>query len=411
MAKSRLIIVLLLTLGLLGISSATSVVGATDEARWSQVSSPDGGEVGGWLLAEGSDVRHLALAADGTLYAGVDGLDYTLYKSTDGGYSWQHCYNVADTIVDIAVTADDAGIVYYATGSNVYKSTDAGESFAHLAASPANGGGNIEITSLDVARWDDVNIIVVGTKDNDVGEYGGVYMLEEEPFAQWFDTDIGDFDVYAIAFSPVFSDDQQMVAVVTDETDSFVVTRTGNAGWGQTVGNARLDKDNSGASVAVGISADIAFPGGYSSGPDSDYNVQFVAVNTGGDNGDVYAIYGGAVPSGSEAIDLNIGSGYGLSNIDVTSLAVCGDGASAVLLAGIAGDGQVYRSLDSGDSWARSSKEPTGQSETRVIMTHDFPGYGIAYAATSGSGSALSVTLDGGATWNQDYIIDSPNPL
>ncbi len=408
MAKSRLIIALLLTLFLLGIPSATSVVGAPDEARWSQVNIPAGGEVGGWLLAEGSDIRHLALAADGTLYASVDGLDYTLYKSEDGGYSWSHCGSVSDTIVDIAVAADDAGTIYYATESNVYKSTDAGSSFQPLASNPAlNGSDNIEITSIDVARWEDINIIVVGTKDNNVSEYGGVYILKEETFPQWFDTDIGDFDVYAVAFSPGFSDDQQIVAVVTDEADSLVVTRTGNAGWGQTVGDARLDKDNSGASVAVGISADIAFPDGYSSEPGSGSYVQFVAVNAGGDGGDVYAVYGGAAPDGSEAIDLNIGSGYGLSNIDVTSLAVCGNGASAVLLAGVAGDGQVYRSLDGGDSWVRSSKEPTGQSETRVIMAPDFPGCGIAYAATSGAESALSITLDGGATWNQLGMIDT----
>jgi len=395
MAKSRLILALLLTLGLFGISSVAPAAGAADEARWSQVSIPAGGEARGWLLADGSDIRHLALAADGTLYACVDGLTYTLYKSIDGGYSWSHCSNVTDTMVDMAVAADDVGTVYYATESNVYKSTDAGDSFQPLASNPAlNDSDNIEITSIDVTRWEDGNVIVAGTRDNDTGEYGGVYILKEGILSQWFDTGVGDFDVYAVAFSPDFVDDQQIVAVVTDESDSFVVNRIGNDSWGQTVGNTRLEKDNSGTSVVVAISADIVFPNGYSSEPASGSYIQFVAVSVGGDDGDVYAIYGGAAPDGSEAIDLNIGSAYGLSNVDVTSLAVYGDGTSAVLLAGIASSGQVYRSLDGGDSWVKSSKEPTGQSETRVIITPDFPAYGIAYAATSGAGSALSITLD-----------------
>jgi hypothetical protein len=167
-----------------------------------------------------------------------------------------------------------------------------------------------------------------------------------------------------------------------------------------------LGKDNSGASV-VGISADIAFPSGYSSEPGSGSYVQFVAVSDGGGDGDVYAIYGKAVPDDSGAVDLNIGSAYGLSNTDVASLSVCGDGVTVVLLAGASSDGQVYRSVDGGDSWVRSSKQPTGQSGTRVIMTDGFAAYGVAYAATSGAGSALSVTLDGGATWNQLGLVDT----
>jgi hypothetical protein len=175
MAKSRPIIALLLTFGLLGVPSIAPAVGASNEAIWSQVNIPAGGEAGGWVLAEGSDVRHLALADDGTLYASVDGLGYTLYRSGDGGYSWSHCGGVTNAIVDIVVAADGIGTVYCATEGSIYRSTNA-------------------------------------------GEYGGVYILEEGTFPRWFDIGIGGFDVYAVAFSPRFSDDQQIVAVVTDET-------------------------------------------------------------------------------------------------------------------------------------------------------------------------------------------------
>jgi hypothetical protein len=407
MAKSGFAISLLLILSLLGISFATVVAGAPDEDRWSQVNIPTGGEAGGWVLADGSDIRCLALAGDGTLYASITGLDYTLYKSVDGGSSWRYRGNVSDAIVDIAVDAGNASTIYCATERNIYKSTDAGNSFQPLAANPAVAGGNVEITAIDVTHWDSGSIVVAGTRDSDAGEYGGVYILKEETFPRWLDIEIGSFDVYAVAFSPGFANDQQIVAVVTDESDSFVITRIGNSGWGQAVANARLEKDNSGASLAIGVSADIAFPDDYSSEPATGSYVQFVAVNAGGDSGDVYIVYGGAVPGSSEAVDLNIGSGYGLGNIDVTSLAVCGVAADALLLAGAAGDGQVYYSDDSGSSWIRSSKEPTGQSGTRVVMADDFSSYGKAYAATSGSESAFSVTLDSGITWNQLGLIDT----
>jgi hypothetical protein len=182
MAKSGLAISLLLILSLLGISSATAVAGAPEENSWSQVNIPAGGEAGGWVLAEGSDIRCLALAGDGTLYASVTGLDYTLYKSVDGGSSWSPTGSVSDDIVDIAVDADDASTIYCATERNIYKSTDAGGSFRLLAANPAVAGGNIEITAIDVTRWDSSSIIVCGTRDSDASEYGGVYVLKEETF-------------------------------------------------------------------------------------------------------------------------------------------------------------------------------------------------------------------------------------
>jgi len=409
MAKPRLAVVLALLLSLLGLNFATApAVAAPDEVSWSRFSIPTEGKPGNWLLAGGSDVRLLTMATSGSLYAYVPGLAYNLYKSTDGGYSWQETGNITGAIVDIVAT-DDAGIIYYATASNVYKSTDAGQSFFPLTSGPGGAGsGNIEITAIDVARLGGNNIIVIGTRDTDAGQYGGVYILDEgQPFSSWQDTNLVGFDVYAVASSPQFAADQQIVALVTDETDSFITTRIGGAGWGQTVGDARLDRDNSGASVVVAVSAAIAFPDDYSADPATGVCVQFVAVDTGSGGGDVYVIYGLMAPTASVAIDLNIGSGYGLGNIDVTSLQLSGPAASCRLLAGAAASGQVYRSLDGGASWLRSAKEPTGQAQTYLLMAPDFITGGKAYAATSGSGSAFSVTVDGGATWNQVGLIDT----
>ena len=393
-------LILLLSLLLIPVRPAIALPG--DTIRWSPVNLPADGRAGNWVLADGSDIQHLAMAIDGTLYAYGSGLTYTLLKSTDGGYSWSYTGMVRDSIVDIAIAPDDASVVYYATSSNVYKSADAGNSFVLMSPNPGGAGtNNVEITTIDVTYPGDY-LVAVGTRDTDGSEYGGVYVLDEsEFFAGWTDTNAGSYDVYAVAFSPNFPASRQLVVVVTDETDTIVTTTIGGNGWGLTLGTARLDRDNSGipTPVAVAVSADIAFPEDY--GVTMQHNVLLVAIDTGTGNGDVYRI------SRTTATDLNIGFGYGLSNVDVTALAVAGNAATANLLAGAAGSALIYVSVDGGINWTMSTKEPTGQAKTCVVMAADFSGSGKAYAATTGTESAFSYTADGGVTWNQSGLIDT----
>ena len=124
MLKSRLTIGLLL-LSLFGATfTIAPATAAADEVKWTRVNIPTEGEASHFLLASGSDIRHLTMAADGTIYAHTDpppGTNYTLYKSADGGYSWSYTGEVEDTIVDIATAPDDARVLYYATTSQIYK--------------------------------------------------------------------------------------------------------------------------------------------------------------------------------------------------------------------------------------------------------------------------------------------------
>ena len=410
MATIRFAVRLFLLLCLLvSISPLTPAVADPDEVMWSRVNIPTEGKVGNWVLANGSDVAHLTIAIDGTLYAYVTGLTYTLYKSTDEGRSWSYTGEVTNAIVALVTARNDASTIYYATPSSVYKSTDAGNSFTPLPPNPGGAGSNnIEITSIDVAPLGSNNIIAVGTRDIDSPQYGGVYILDENELPlSWIASNIGNYDVYAVAFSPNFTADRQLVAVVTDEKDTFVTTKVGDAAWGATIGDARLDKDNSGipTSVVVDNSAAIAFPSDYDASTED--HVLFVAIDAGGNNGDVYRINGVAAPSSSVAIDLNIGAAYNLDNIDVTALAVTGDASSANLLAGAAGSGQIYLSTDGGSNWVGSAKPPTGDSKTYGLMAPDFISRGEAYAATSGIESAFSYTADSGVTWNQLSLIDT----
>ena len=82
MATIRFTVGLFLLLCLLvSISPLTPAVADPDEVKWSRVNIPTEGKVGNWVLASGSDVAHLTIAIDGTLYAYVNGLTYTLFLS------------------------------------------------------------------------------------------------------------------------------------------------------------------------------------------------------------------------------------------------------------------------------------------------------------------------------------------
>lgn len=373
-----------------------------DMAEWSRVNIPTEGKIGNWVLANGSNIQYLTRAIDGTLYcyANPTGTSYTLFKSTDEGSSWSFTGEVNDSIVDIATAPDDADIVYYATTSRVYESTNAGARFTPLSLNPGGAGsGNIAITSIDVALKDDEHIIAAGTRDTDNLQYGGVYTLDKnEPLPGWVDTGAGSYDVYTVIFSPDFSADRQLLAVVTDETDTFVTTKIGNEGWGQSINKATIEG-------MVPLSTCIAFPDEYEAAT-RDY-LLFMGIDAGSDKGDVYTINGVAAPNNPVATDLNIGAAYGLSNVDITSIDVIGNSTTASILAGAATSAQVYLSTDGGIKWTRSTKEPTGQSKTYVLMAPDFINQGTAYAATSGIESAFSITRDGIDTWNQLSLIDT----
>ena len=393
------------------IISITQANASSNVVQWFNVNIPTEGKAGNWVLADGSDIRHLTMATDGTLYgyANPPGTSYTLFKSTNSGYTWSNTGKVEDEIVDIAAAPGDASLIYYATSANVYRSTGDGRTFALLPSNPGGAGSNhIEITSINVT-WQGNIIVAVGTRDTDNGEYGGVYLLDENNPLTWIDASLGNYDVYAVAFAPYFPGNRQLVAVVTDETDTFVFSKIGNEGWNSTVGEAKLDQDNSGVPTPVAVTgqASIAFPDDYDSAVNPEEYIQFVSINTGTGNGDVYRIDSVRAPGKSAATDLNAGSAYGLSNMDVSTVAVTGNSGTAQILAGAAGSAQVYFSPDGARNWNRAAKEPTGQSNTSVLMSPNFSSNGQAYAVTCGNESAFSYTTDSGNTWNQRSLIDT----
>lgn len=393
-----LTLAVVLVLSVLGLNYVPDpAVAAPDELQWSPVNIPVEGKNGKWQLAAGADVEHLAMARDGTLYACANftGTNYTLFKSIDSGESWSYIGNITGGIIAIATAPDDANAVYYATNITVYKSSDGGTAFTPLPPNPGGAGSNnIIITSLSITSLDGRRIIAVGTRDRDGAQFGGVYTVNESDLSTgWVNTGIGNYDVLAVAFSPNYATDRQLIAVATDEVDTLVAIRSGTTGWGTVSGNATI-------SGVVPVKATVALSG--------DYNtIFFLGIETGNNSGDVYRIERRLAPASSNSTDLNIAAADNLTGIDIAGVAVSGNTGSYYLLAGTATGTRVYVSANNGQSWSRSVKEPTGQSKTRLLMASNFAASRRAYAVTSGTSSAFSCTVDGGLTWNQLSLIDT----
>lgn len=387
-----------------GFVSKQDVYAADKANRWANVSLPGEGEAGGWALANGSDIKHLTSAPDGTLYAYGAGLAYTLLKSVDGGRKWTYTGSVTDAIIDIAVSPQDPTLVYYASNTKIYRSSNGGKSFSPLPPVPGTVAGNIEIASIAVESQGG-NIIAAGTKDVDTGEYGGVYALEESSiFPVWVDYNAGNYDVYKVAFSPEYAAYRQVIAVVNDETDTYVINKVADSDWNTLIGRVRLDNNNSGSSTGAIRSADIAFSQGYTINPDISGTPFYVGIDTGSGQGDIFSIICTSDPAPSTAADLNI---RGLnSGTDITSLAAAAQNGAVIILAGAA-DAQTYISADGGASWSKNRKAPAGTADAYVLFPPDFPAGRVMYTATTGPDSGVSISRDAGSTWNQISLIDT----
>ncbi len=383
MAKARLALGLLLLVGLLG--SSPPVSAEADVVEWSRVKIPAEGKLGGWVLALGSDIQYLSLAIDGTLYAyKLEGTTHHLMKSTDGGRTWSETEYEGGAIADIACSGIDADTIYLTDGSHVYKSDDGGEDFNKVAdGTLPTLDGNESITCLDVGYdGSDDPIIFIGTADIDDSDFGGIYYLAEADFgAEWVDMEAGDYDVYSIASAPCFDKDFLIIALVTDETHTYIINNDGVISeWSDRI---ELLENNT-SSFVVTAASRICFPSNF----DEFYGL-FVGTTAAG-NGDVYQV--------NEEVARDLGVDADIVSLDLA--------VNSWLLAGGTA-GEVWYSADNGESWDLSPKAPTGDGPTFVVIALDFTYSGIGYAATSGTESAFSLSKDGGATWSQTSLIDT----
>jgi hypothetical protein len=391
---------------------------------WTKYPIPQKGEVGGWVLTsdvttERTGVTAICVAYDGTLYAATEETSgsplngYNLFKSTDGGYSWIPLWEIPTS--DRPSVADPASkiitlllprweypdILYLATQYNVYKSTDGGENFTTLGVRPAYGSGtdtttSCLITSLDVTYYQDSYWLLLGSRDADIGDYGGIYFYDESQYpASWVDLRVKDslagtkYDVLDVAFSPNFAEDMQVVAVVTDETDTIITTKLNHSDWGAVIGDAILP-----GVVATG--GCLAFPGDYDSSDVEDRYIQYIGLDAGLASA-VYMIIGCETPYSSEVLPMFFPD----PTKAVHSIVATGEAYNATIVAGLT-NGNVI-------SNGRASYTPpsvTAPAANACVALGGFYSSGyIIYAGTSGVNGGLARSIDSGDSFVQIAFI------
>ncbi len=411
-----------------------------DTDAWGRYPIPEKGEAGGWVLtsdvrSEATGVTAIAVAFDSTIYAATEEITgspldgYNLFQSTDGGYSWEPLWKIpahdnpnGDTKIISLVLPDweDTDTLYLATEYNIYKSTDGGEHFISLGRPPLDESALI--TSFDVTDYGGTHLVVVSTRDADNDDYGGVYFYDQSrPFTGWADLRVGSapagtkYDVLAVAFPPNFTDDEQVVAVVTDEENTIVTAKLGSADWGTTVGDAYLLDPTSGlpGEPWAATGASLAFPADYDSDVAEDRYMQYVGLDVGGVTGGIYMIMGVEAPDDSIAVPVFFpapvhslaaaGEAYGAGVIvgegfDPTAV---GAFTPAFAIAGLT-DGSVV-SIATGIAYTPPSAYP---AENTVVALGGFHGSGyFVYAGTSGINGGFARSVDTGATFARTAFI------
>ncbi len=364
--------------------------------KWTEVPLPGIGDAGGWVLAPGTDLYHLTVAIDGTLYTAVEppAEGTRLFKSTDNGTAWVRLRTVDEVVTDIAIAPDDARLVYYTTTAAVYRSTDAGATFYTLPPLPVEADTEC-INALTVTGLDGKHTIAVSTRDGITGRHGHIYLFEENPLvSMWQRVEMGNGDILALAASPAFRLDHRLLAVTENETGTLLFT---------------IRIDSSGYEI---MSAPLVIPGLVPAA------VSLAFTPVAGNTGELAAYLGVAAGNGGGICrihwplgmagpveSLNLAAVPGGATSGINAIFAAGTAAAVELLAGAGG--QVYRSEDGGISWEPALKQPTGEAVTGFAALPGTAADGYIFAATGGAQSALSWSIDGGRTWHQAGLIDT----
>jgi hypothetical protein len=383
------------------------------------------------LIVPGSDVSHIAVAYDNTIYA-VDSPNAKLYKSDHGGVGWidiSRGIGAAAPWSELAVAPDNPKLVAVVAnaGAEVYVSVDGGANFSATGLSSKLGGGErVECLAISPSYglWD----ISVGTSTgsgngrvlvNPVGGFPSGWQDMSTGATGWSNADI-----FAIEYPLEFASDGTLLAIAatappTDDTYLYIGIR--DLGGNTTIWNtfpgypveiSQSGQDTPGTPLTY---ADLALPSDYSGNLPSHRHVYACwsdnppgTAIAGNPNDDVYRL--------DDTVCYRI-----LNHSDIIcSLAHHGMFSHGKLLAGaaiasatsISPGPQVYYAFNpqsTSPNWQNSQKPPTGPGQARLAWSPDGK---AAYCGTSSAGggnydqSAFSISTNNGLTWNQIGLID-----
>jgi len=393
-----------------------------------------------------ADVGSLAVANDGmTMYA-VDNQTAAILKSNNAGTTWVPLTNpgwvagVAARLIAvspdnpnaIAVVDNTTGTAASAAGQ-VWISNNGGTTWAaiNMAGTGPGGGGGDEVRAIAVGPTR-ANCILgrdyaIAISDNATNSTGGGDIYFCGLNTTWvscvaqgaFNPDTYDFT--SVAFTPSFVGDRCLVAVGSDnaavglDETYLLVIQTADTGIlattlapypvqmvTATMINSPGDFDVAGVGVNAMIQSSIALPADFDpTSPPSGYRtwVSWTSVgNAAGD--DVYRV------DFTTVRQLQTGCATGIWDIAYSGVIsggtlIAGESASvdnSTVIVWATSDPQLSQ-----PSWVGSAKSPTGAGNCIVAMASP----DICYAGTSGIESAFSVSMNGGASFNQRSLINT----
>jgi photosystem II stability/assembly factor-like uncharacterized protein len=314
------------------------------------------------------DLQALAVAPDGTLFVGSSTAG--VFKSTNGGHTWTETNfpargNAVEQIY-LAIAEDDT--LFAAVGPVIARTLDAGGHWTQMNNLP----GGFEITSLAVPPdFVTDGIVIAGgsyarndlIRSADGGETWDI-VFEGSKFEEGS-------DIVALTFSPNFARDGVVYA------------------WLQNSGLLR--STDGGLTWNLLTTDDSRF-----------YAVQALAVAPDGRHLYLGALDGRFLVSADKGQSwLNLGNN--IPDQRIWSSAIAFDSNSNIFLGTDVG---IYRTLDSGQTWARASaglpmRPESGQPQGIRSLQFDFDHKRLYAALTRGG---LYISDDGGQSWHSTHV-------
>jgi len=452
MAACRCLPALLTVIFLAGISGQAyaQVLQEVRPLVWTQIDKPN---INGETILAPSEINRLAASHD-VVYA-LDTINSRLHRSDNGGLTFKEI--TAALVIagaglpgwEIAVAPDRPQYVAVVTDNRkrVYLSDDSGAiwyAIPDISLAPDEQIQCIAISNGYLSGTSLTHDMAVGTARWSSPDSGKLWTYQiGSSFGSWADQNVIPVaDVSAVTFSPRYSSDSTLLAVVvgiSDNTtylclgarDLYNQTTTWNGATGYPIpfvcmGNTPLSNDASGSSRILSY---ISLPSDYG-GTDAKTRLAFVGYNS--DNStpkynDIYRIDDDASP---QVQRLNVAGG---AAVDISSIAYFGTLASGKLLAGLTAPNPALINV----AQVKWTISPLGTGTVGSTVWHDAyqppSGPGNAQVAWSNSGSvafcgtgqnqpsipappppgpsfdesAFSQSLDNGDTWVQTSLINT----
>jgi photosystem II stability/assembly factor-like uncharacterized protein len=365
----RALVIVALVIGYLGLSGRPLAL--ADSPTWESFPGPSGGSVAALAMSP-------SYASDLTVFAGLRGQG--VYRSTDGGNTWQPSGLPDQVIVDLVISPNFAvdHTLFAATGEGssgyqVYRSTDGGTTWQPPYLTPYSYGFKPLLgLSISPNYGNDHAVYVLGTVEAYKSSDGGqVY----SKMSGWYDT----HHVTALAFSPAFATDHTVFAAV--QSHGIMKSVDGGGIWSATM------FDSNGSFTALAISPN--YPVDLTVAATTSYNGQLCLSNDGGTN--------------IHCVTLFLGAGDKHTLLFSPTFA-----DDQLMLAASSGDPGAYRSIDRGETWT-----PVGWPNPVYPYSDSFVG-GSIFALTippdtvvnnltlAGTSSGLYLSRDRGQSWAQD---------